>query len=156
MKNGKDRDTAASPRFNVRRRRPRTVKQHLIRRLVIIVPAFLLMFILVRSGLLDVSYDKIRFNQLSWFDNTALVEHLRLIVTHDGLTDLPQRCLVFTLLKGDVSNNVVNMDVLGRHGHDCPGNTPSADKLFSLRVNRVEHSIETDSGSPGQFRPLQP
>ncbi|QDH24115.1 hypothetical protein D5366_01260 [Neokomagataea tanensis] len=145
-----------APRLGRGRRKPRTLKQHFLRRLLVIVPAFLLMFVIVKSGWLDVSYDKIRFNELSWFDNTALVEHLRLVVTHDGLTDLPRNCLVFSLLNGDVSNNVVDMDVLGRHGHDCPGDKPSADKLFSLKVDRTGHTIQTDAGSPGNFHPIQP
>ncbi|MBR0559097.1 hypothetical protein [Neokomagataea anthophila] len=152
----KNNATSAAPRLGRGRRAPRSLKQHFLRRLLFIVPAFLLMFVLVRSGWLDVSYDKIRFNELSWFDNTALVEHLRLVVTHDGLTDLPRNCLVFSLMDGDVSNNIVDMDVLGRHGHDCPGDKPSADKLFSLRIDRTGHTIQSDAGSPGTFHLIQP
>ena len=146
----------AGPRFGRGPRRPpRTLKQHLIRRLLIVVPAFLLMFAIVRSGLLDMSYDKITFGKLSWFDNTALVEHLRVRVIQDRLTDLPRNCIVF-VVNGDASVNNPEIEVLGRHGHGCPGATPSADRLFMVKVNRTEQSITTDAGTPGVFRPIQP
>ncbi|AFW01894.1 hypothetical protein B932_2336 [Gluconobacter oxydans H24] len=126
-----------------------------MRRLLIVVPAFLLMFVIVRTGLLDFSYDKFTFSKLSWFDNTALVEHLRLVVTHDGLTDMPKRCLVF-VVNGNAADNNPDIDVLGRHGNGCPGDKPSADKLFSLKIDRSERIIQTDAGTPGSFRQLQP
>ncbi|EHH68640.1 hypothetical protein GMO_14100 [Gluconobacter morbifer G707] len=119
-----------------------------------IVPAFLLMFVAVRTGLLDVSYDKLTFNKLSWFDNTALVEHLRLTVTQDGLTDMPRHCLVF-VVNGNAADNMPDIDVLGRHGNGCPGKTPSADKLFTLKVNRSERTVQTDAGTPGSFHTIR-
>lgn len=146
----------AKPRFSRGTRRPpRTLKQHLMRRLLIVVPAFLLMFVIVRTGLLDFSYDKFTFNKLSWFDNTALVEHLRLVVTNDGLTDMPKKCLVF-VVNGNAADNNPVIDVLGRHGNGCPGDKPSADKLFSVKVDRSERTLQTDAGTPGSFRQLQP
>ncbi|QDH17929.1 hypothetical protein E3D00_00755 [Swingsia samuiensis] len=126
-----------------------------MRRLLMIVPAFLLMLVVVRSGLLDISYDKLTFSSLKWFDNTSLVEHLRLVVVNDGLTDLPKNCLVFAI-DGTTSENTPNIDVLGRHGADCPGDKRYAEKLFSIKVNRSERTIQTDAGSPGSFRFIQP
>ncbi|MEN3165866.1 hypothetical protein [Gluconobacter sp. OJB] len=151
-------DKSATPRLGRApgkntRRQPRSFKQLLLRRLLIVIPAFLLMFIAVRSGLLDMSYDKITFSKLSWFDNTALVEHLRLAVVKDNLTDLPRNCLVF-VVNGNASDNTPTMDVLGRHGNGCPGATPSADKLFSLKINRSERTVQTDAGTPGSFHNL--
>ncbi|KXV79995.1 hypothetical protein AD936_00205, partial [Gluconobacter japonicus] len=100
-------------------------------------------------------YDKFTFNKLSWFDNTALVEHLRLVVTNDGLTDMPKKCLVF-VVNGNAADNNPIIDVLGRHGNGCPGDKPSADKLFSVKVDRSEQTLQTDAGTPGSFRQLQP
>ncbi|MBF0862959.1 hypothetical protein HKD22_12855 [Gluconobacter kanchanaburiensis] len=124
-----------------------------MRRLVVVIPAFLLMVVAVRTGLLDMSYDKITFGKLSWFDNTALVEHLRLVVVRDNLTDLPRHCLVF-VVDGSADNNTPTMDVLGRHGNGCPGTTSSADKLFSLKIDRSERTVQTDAGTPGTFHNL--
>lgn len=151
-------DKSATPRLGRipgrgTRRQPRSLKQLLLRRLLVVIPAFLLMFIAVRTGVLDMSYDKITFSKLSWFDNTALVEHLRLAVVKDNLTDLPRNCLVF-VVSGDASDNTPTMDVLGRHGNGCPGTTPSADKLFSLKINRSERTVQTDAGTPGAFHNL--
>ncbi|MCX5619398.1 hypothetical protein [Bombella pollinis] len=144
------------PRLGRRRPRPpRSLKQHIIRRLIVIVPAFFLMFIFVRTGALDNLYDRFTFNKLSWFDNTALVEHLRTVITRKGLTTMPRRCLVM-VVNGDASTPVPSIDVLGRHGNGCPGTTPSAELLFHLRVDRAGQSIMTDAGSPGLYRPLIP
>ncbi|MXV44661.1 hypothetical protein GS501_06340 [Saccharibacter sp. 17.LH.SD] len=126
-----------------------------MRRLLIVVPVFLLMFVIVRSGLLDTAYDRFTFNNLSWFDNTALVEHLRTVITNRGLSTLPRQCLVF-VVNGDASVNTPDIDVLGRHGNNCPGTTPSADLLFKIRVNRAERVIQTDAGSSGVFHTLSP
>lgn len=138
-----------------RPRRPRSLKQHVIRRLIVVVPVFLLMFVIVRSGIIDTAYDHFTFGKLSWFDNTALVEHLRTVIIQKKLTTLPRNCLVF-LVNGDASNNTPHMEVLGRQGHGCPGDKPAADTLFSLQINRAEQSIRTDAGSPGTFHFLTP
>lgn len=136
-------------------RKPRSLKQHLIRRLIVVVPVFLLMIVITRSGWLDNAYDRFTFGKLSWYDNTALVEHLRTVITNQGLTSLPRNCLVF-IVNGDASVNTPHMEVLGRQGHGCPGDKPTADMLFSLQIDRAQHSILTDAGSPGSFHPLTP
>lgn len=119
------------------------------------LPLSLLAVIAARTGMLDGTIDRYRFNDLSWFDNTALVEHLRVVAVRDGLTDLPKRCLVF-VVNGDVSDNTPVIDVLGRRGNGCPGDKPAADKLFSIKVDRMGRSLQTDAGSPGTFRPMAP
>ncbi len=144
------------PRLGRRRpKQPRSLKQHIIRRLVVLVPAFLLMFFVVRTGVLDSLYDQFTFSKLSWFDNTALVEHLRTIITRKGLTPLPRRCLVM-VVNGDSSVNTPTIDVLGRHGNGCPGDKPSAELLFHVRVDRAGQSIMTDAGSPDMYHLLTP
>lgn len=145
-----------SPRLGRRTSRaPRSLKQHIIRRLTILIPTFLLMFFVVRSGTLDNLYDQFTFNKLSWFDNTALVEHLRTILTRKGLSPLPRRCLVM-VVNEDTSVNTPDIDVLGRHGNGCPGDIPSAALLFHVKVNRAGQSIMTDAGSPGTFHTITP
>ncbi|WP_195805099.1 hypothetical protein [Bombella mellum] len=149
-------EPATPPRLGRRRPRPpRSLKQHIIRRLIVVVPAFLLMFLFVRTGVLDNLYDQFTFSKLSWFDNTALVEHLRTIITRKGLTTMPRRCLVM-VVNGDGSVNTPTIDVLGRHGNGCPGDKPSAELLFHVRVDRAGQSILTDASSPDMYHPLTP
>lgn len=113
------------------------------------------MFVVMRSGLLDTAYDHFTFSKLSWYDNTALVEHLRTVIIQKNLTQLPRRCLVF-LVNGDPSVNTPHIDVLGRQGNGCPGDKPAADTLFSLQIDRAQQSIRTDAGSPGIFHAIAP
>lgn len=113
------------------------------------------MVVVMRSGLLDTAYDHFTFGKLSWYDNTALVEHLRTVIIQQNLTPLPRKCLVF-LVNGDASVNTPHIEVLGRQGHGCPGDKPAANTLFSLRIDRAQQSIQTDAGSPGLFHPLAP
>jgi hypothetical protein len=147
-------DAASKPKLRIGRggKSPRSLKQHIMRRLIMVVPLALLMVVMSRTGLLDFAADKMTFTDLSWFDNTALVEHLRVLVTHDGLTDEPGKCLVF-LVNGDDPPNASHIDVLARHEAACPGKkTGLPDKLFTLRIDRADRTIETDAGTPGQFR----
>ncbi|QHI96397.1 hypothetical protein GT348_05240 [Aristophania vespae] len=122
-------------------------------RLVILVPLLLIMFFMARNGVLDTIYDQITFKKTSWFDNSALVEHLRTVIRDQKLSTLPRKCLVF-VINGDSSNNEPIINVLGRHGNGCPGTEASAEDLFKIKVNRLARYIATDAGSPGNFRPL--
>lgn len=141
------------PRARKAALKPRSLKRLLLRRLFVVVPAFLLMWLAVRSGALDTVYDTMTFKKLSWFDNTALVEHLRIRIVHDRLTNLPRRCLVF-IVNGGPENNTPAIEVLGREGNGCPGSKPDAKTLFHIQVNRAGRTILTDAGSAGQFHPL--
>lgn len=139
--------------------KPRSFRQHLIRRLVVVIPVFLLMLVLVKSGILDTAYDKMTFNKLGWFNNTALVEHLRTRFMQARLSPVPRHCLVF-IVNGDASVNTPEMEVLGRYGNGCPARSSSkeakAETLFHVRINRTQQTIQTDAGSPGFFHLLTP
>jgi len=116
-----------------------------------VVPIALIVIIANKTGYLDQAADKMRFNTLSWFDNTALVEHLRILVTHDGMTDQPGRCLVF-IVDGNSPPDATKIDVMGKHTKDCPANISDFPRLFTLKINRADRIIQTDAGTPGQFR----
>lgn len=131
----------------------RSIRQHVIRRLVIMIPLFLIMFYMAKNGTLDAIYDQFTFKKTSWFDNTALVEHLRTLIRQKKISTLPRKCLVF-VINGDITNNEPVINVLGRHGNGCPGETASAENLFNIKVNRLAGYIATDAGTPGTFHPL--
>lgn len=140
---------------NLRRppRKSRTLKQHLFRRLLVVIPASLLMVVLMKSGWLDFAADHMTFDKLSWFDNTKLVEHLRILVRHDGLTDEPANCLIF-IVNGDDPPNAMRVDVMGKHVGNCPNPDKSFPKLFTVKVDKPNRELFTDAGSPGIFRPM--
>lgn len=117
------------------------------------VPLFLIMFFLAKNGTLDALYDQFTFKKMSWFDNSALVEHLRTVIRQKKLSTLPRHCLVF-VINGDVANNEPTINVLGRHGNGCPGDTVSSENLFNIKVNRLARYLATDAGTPGEFHPL--
>ncbi|QDH14269.1 hypothetical protein E3E12_00965 [Formicincola oecophyllae] len=123
------------------------------------LPVALILVVGSRTGLLDEVQDRLTFKQASWFDNTALTNHLRLVARRHHLTTLPAHCLVPLIntvgaRNQELANDTV-FEIMGRHGHDCPGQ-PGAEMLFRLRVNRLGRLIFTDAGHPGQFTPLLP
>ncbi|WP_194149536.1 hypothetical protein [Oecophyllibacter saccharovorans] len=142
--------TSSSP---LPRRTPRTLKQHLMRRLMVVLPAALLMWVIMKTGMMNAVYDKMTFKDLSWFDNTALVEHLRTRLIQDGLTDLPGQCLVFLVNGAD--KDPVTIEVLGREGNGCPGAKPDAKTLFKVRVERGARRMFSDANNPGHFQAFQ-
>lgn len=153
-----DQDTTAKPglgagRNGLRPRKPRTLKQHLIRRLLVVIPASLLMIVVMKTGWLDMAADRLTFNKLAWFDNTKLVEHLRVLVRHNGMTDEPARCLVF-LVNGDDPPTAMRVDVMAKHTEGCPHPDKKPQQLFTVRVDKVDRMLTTDAGSPGVFHPM--
>ncbi|AOX19626.1 hypothetical protein [Kozakia baliensis] len=146
-------DTSTPPRFGTGRRKPRTLRQHIARRLLVLVPASLLAVVVMKMGWLEQAADRLQFDKLAWFDNTKLVEHLRVTVTHDGLTDVPSRCLV-PVLNGDDPPNATRVDFMSKGTKGCPAKPGSFEKLFTIKVDRADRILYTDAGSPGQFRLL--
>lgn len=140
-----------------------SLKQHLKRRLIVIAPLALLMFFMVYSGFLDKiglrAHDKMTFNNgLSWFDNNALDEHLRVALMENHLNGhFPQKCLVLWF-NGDARVNLIDVVVMGRYGNGCPmaegKNTPFAEPLFRFKIDRALKQVQTDAGSPGVFHPF--
>lgn len=140
-----------------------SLKQHLKRRLIVITPLALIMFFMMHYGFLDKimlrAHDKMTFNnELSWFDNNALDEHLRVALMKNHLNGhFPQKCLVL-LFNGDASVNLLDIVVMGRYGNGCPmtegKNTALAEPLFHFKINRALKQVQTDAGSPGLFHPI--
>ncbi|WP_336762922.1 hypothetical protein [Asaia sp. VD9] len=149
-------ENAPTPRLGsgrAGRRKPRTLKQHLLRRLVVLVPASLLAILVMKMGWLDQAADKIQFDRLAWFDNTKLVEHLRVLVTHNGMTDVPAKCLV-PIVNGNDPPEATRIDFMERSNNGCPGKPGSFDRLFTIKVNRADRLLATDQGTPGRFHAM--
>lgn len=131
----------------------RTIRQHIMRRLLLVVPISVLMIVLARTGAMDRVVDHYTFKPMSWFDNTALVQHLRVTVTHNGMTGDRPECLLF-VVDGDSPPTATKIDVLEKHSGSCPNPDKSLPKLFTLRVNRPAQLVETDQGTPDSFHPI--
>ncbi|MBB2200416.1 hypothetical protein [Gluconacetobacter tumulisoli] len=135
-------------------RRPRlTMRQRIVRRVLLVVPLALLAVISARMGWLDQAADQITFRHANWFDDTALVEHFRTVVTHNGMTDTRGDCLLF-IVNGNDPPDAVRFDVMEKHSGHCPGAKGTLPKLFTLKIDRLAQTAQTDWGSPGQFHAL--
>ncbi|MFT8655810.1 MAG: hypothetical protein ABF785_03860 [Acetobacter papayae] len=131
----------------------RTLRQHALRRIAFVLPLALLMIGLSKSGLMDRVVDRYTFRPESWFDDTALIRHLRLVVTHNGMTHDRPECLLF-IVNGNDAPTASRMDVMEKHSGSCPGPKGELPKLFTLQVNRMERTVMSDQNSPGQFHPI--
>lgn len=131
----------------------RTLRQHALRRLVFVLPLALLMIGLSKSGIMDRVVDRYTFRPESWFDDTALIRHLRLVVTHNGMTHDRPECLLF-IVNGNDAPTATRMDVMQKHTDSCPGPKGELPKLFTLQVNRMERTVLSDQNSPGTFHPI--
>ena len=133
------------------------LRQHLVRRVVLALLLGVFMLLLAQSGIMDVLIDRYSFKPESWYDNTALIQHLRLLITHNGITHAPPECLLF-ILNGNDPLTASQINVLEKHAPPCPRsqNKPSTipQILLTLRVDRVHHTIESDQNSPGIFHPI--
>lgn len=131
----------------------RTLRQHILRRLAIVLPLSLMMILLAKTGTLDRLVDSYTFKPASWFDDTALVRHLRLKVTHNGMTHDRPDCLLF-VVNGNDAPTASRIDVMEKHSGTCPGPKDDLPKLFTLRVDRLNRLVYSDQGSPGVFHPI--
>ncbi|MFT8778259.1 MAG: hypothetical protein ABF893_16625 [Gluconacetobacter liquefaciens] len=145
--------TSATPGTTPPRRPRRTMRQRIIRRVVMVVPLVLLATLAARMGWLDQAADQITFRHANWFDDTALVEHFRTVVTHNGMTDTPGRCLLF-IVNGNDPPDAARFDVMEKHSGSCAGDSKTLPKLFTLKVNRIDQTVQTDWGSPGTYHPM--
>ncbi|MDG6094147.1 hypothetical protein LOC54_03285 [Acetobacter sp. AN02] len=135
------------------RGQPRSLKQHLARRLMIVLPLVVLSLILAKTGVLDRMADRYTFKPVSWFDDSALVRHLRVVVTGNGMTSARPDCLLF-VVDGNSPVNATKIEVMEKHSGTCPNPDNSLPRLFTLQVNRPAQSVLTDQGTPGSFHPL--
>ncbi|GBQ24133.1 hypothetical protein AA0472_1320 [Acetobacter estunensis NRIC 0472] len=148
-----DDNTSGPRRFGSGPFKGRSLKQHIARRLVLVLPLTVLMIVLAKTGALDRMLDRYTFKPMSWFDNNALVQHLRVTVTHNGMTGDRADCLLF-IVNGDTPPQATLIDVMEKHSGSCPVPDGSLPKLFTLRVDRPAQRVETDQGSPGLFHPI--
>ncbi|MFT8851934.1 hypothetical protein [Acetobacter orientalis] len=131
----------------------RTLRQHILRRLALVLPISLLVIVLDKSGMLETIADRYTFKPESWFENTALTQHLRVLMTHNGMVHTPAKCLIFSL-KGDDPPTASTMRVMEQHTGNCPGPKGETSELFTLRIDRLNKVIMSDQGSPGTFHPI--
>ena len=125
----------------------------LIRKVLIGLFAGLGLLVLERVGALDQLTGGALGPGFDWNNDYQLVEHLRTVVVRRGLTHDAKDCLLF-IVNGNDAPNAQRMQVMEKHSGTCPGPRGSLPRLFTLRVDRVSHTVETDSGSPDQFHPL--
>ncbi|OUI99021.1 hypothetical protein HK15_11835 [Acetobacter orientalis] len=131
----------------------RTLRQHILRRLALVLPISLLVIVLAKSGVLDTMADRYTFKSESWFEDTALVRHLRVLVTHNGMSHDRPDCLLF-VVNGNDAPTATRIDVMQKHSGTCPGPKDELPKLFTLRIDRLNKVIMSDQGSPGTFHPI--
>ena len=98
----------------------RTLRQHILRRLALVLPISLLVIVLAKSGVLDTMADRYTFKPESWFEDTALVRHLRVLVTHNGMSHDRPDCLLF-VVNGNDAPTATRIDVMQKHSGTCPG-----------------------------------
>ncbi|GBR04065.1 hypothetical protein [Acetobacter oeni] len=146
-------DTSGPRRFTSGPFKGRTLRQHIMRRLILVLPLTVLMIILAKSGLMDRLVDQYTFKPTSWFDDTALVQHLRMTVTRNGMTGDRPDCLLF-VVNGNSPPTATMIDVMEKHSGTCPKPDLSLPKLFTLRVDRPAQRVETDQGTSGTFHPI--
>lgn len=132
------------------RRPKRTLRQHILRRVLIIIPVALLALLAAKMGWLPKAADKVQFNDLAWFDDTKLTEHLRLLVKDQGLLDAPRRCVV-PIINGADPANAVHVQFLVRATDGCPGIDGKTATAFTILVNKADRILQNDAGSPGRF-----
>lgn len=133
--------------------RKRTLRQHVLRRMALVVPISVLMIVLAKTGVIDTLTDRYTFRPESWFDDTALVRHLRVVVTHNGMTNIKPDSLLF-VVNGNDPPTGSRIDVMQKTSGSCPGPKGELPKLFTLRIDRMNHVIMSDQGSPTQFHPM--
>ena len=144
-------DPAAMP-TPPQRRGARTARSRIVQRVLVALMAGLALLALQRFGLLD-RLSGGALSNLDWSSDYPLVEHLRRQVVRDGLTHDSPDCLLF-VINGNDPPDASRMDVMEKHSGSCPGTRGQLPRLFTLKVNRVAHSVGSDAGSPGSFHPL--
>ena len=94
---------------------------------------------------------------VNWLNDYAMSTHLYDMIAQSRLTNVPKACLLLNIHGGDPPN-ATTMDVFERPTQACMGPSHGSvrvlPRLFELRVDRTNGRVETDSGSPGVFRPL--
>ena len=135
------------------RARRRSSPRQLRTRIIAIVAAGALVVVLHFTGLLDELTRRVFPPRIDWNNDYSVVEHLRAEVIADGLTRDAPDCLLF-IIDGNDPPQSQRIRVMEKHNAACPGTPGELPRLFTLRVDRAAHTVQTDHGSPGQFHPL--
>lgn len=138
---------ASKPRLSLKRR--------IWRRILIMLPITALVWGLAYTGKLDILADRLSTSQMNWMNDYQLIEHLRHVVVEKGLTHDQKDCLLF-VTNGNDPLNAVRMRVMEKHVGKCPGDKNTLPLLFTLKVDKINKTVESDYGSPGEFHPLLP
>ncbi len=147
-------DSAAPPPSGpgLTRRPRRTLRQHILRRLLVIIPIALTALLAAKMGWLPKAADKVQFNELAWFDNTKLTEHLRLLVKDQGCWTCHVAALS-RLLTG-LTGTCDAFQFLVRATDGCPGVDGKTATAFTILVNKADRTLQNDAGSPGHYHPM--
>ena len=101
--------------------------------------------------------DRVFGAPVDWQNDYSMTTHLYDLIAARHLTDVPKACLLLNI-HGNDPLNATTMDVFERPTEACMGPAHNSvrvlPRLFEVRVDRIAGRAETDSGSPGAFRPL--
>ncbi|MDI2090748.1 hypothetical protein [Commensalibacter oyaizuii] len=105
-------------------------------------------------GWLDNITQQFAKQKVNWLDNKAVIAYLRTVITHQKLTDTPQKCLVF-VINNDMGGDSVDIAVKEQHNAICTDTRTDFPTLFTFRVNRQNGNIQIDKNTPNHFYPIQ-
>ncbi len=143
-----------SPSSRTPRPRPRlSTRSQVVRRILLAVLIGISLLLLDRSGVLEQWLGRGQASRLDWANDYSVVEYLRPLVVRRGLTHDARDCLLF-IINGNDPPTASRFDVMEKHSGSCPGARGQLPKLFTIKVDRVDHTLSTDAGSPGQFHPF--
>ena len=143
-------------------RPPSVAGRQLATRIIGIVAIGVLIVVLHFTGVLDRLQQRFFPAPVDWNRDYSVVEHLRRLVVRRGLTSDRKECLLF-VINGNDPADAQRIQVWEKHSGTCP--RPGAPRqtdsghaplpvLFTLRVDRTHHTVQSDRGSPGQFHAL--
>jgi hypothetical protein len=83
-----------------------------------------------------------------------VVELVNAVVKKHQLTSLPEQCLSYVVQ--DEGGNIIDIDVREKHDDTCGGDPGVAPRLFSFKLDRVNHQLSTDAmdRADGEFQPI--
>lgn len=134
-------------------RRKLSPRSRAIRRILLALLIGLSVLMLERTGLVEQWLGQLQPSHLDWRNDYQLVEQLRTLVVRKGLTHDRKDCLLF-IIDGNDPPTGTRMQVMEKHSGTCPGTPGQLPRLFTLKVDRLAHQVQSDAGSPGQFHPL--
>ncbi|WP_171833462.1 hypothetical protein [Lichenicola cladoniae] len=130
-----------------------STRSRLVRRVLMALLAGVAILLLERTGVMEHFLSQVAPARFDWNNDYQLVEHLRRVVVDEGLTHDRKDCLLF-IINGNDPPDASRLQVMEKHSGSCPGAKGELPKLFTVRVNRLTHTVQTDAGTTGTFHPL--